>query len=397
MLEAFITYSVFFIEVAIINYWDYRKHRTIFNPVFCLSIPFSVILIFCLLFNTSLGFVSFHYEALWIWIIGLFLFWLPGVLIFSKKQIFIPSHYDKLSNKFLVSFIICCCLLYMLTQLNSVADYDVGSKEMGEEIAVGGIKGRVSNILLVACPFVVCMQYNRLLKFSAILILIYFLFATGSKTWILYAFVVSIFCLYKQHKLSINLLSILFTCVGGILIFGLYYFLNTDIYDFQELVEFVSRHFYFYLTSGILPMGEYVHYGSNITSEGFVLPFINIVNIWLGNSSAAAHSAIWYTTDNVLGTQSNVFTFFGTLYIGDNILALCFYSFLFGLLSYELFFLYKLKGHLFFLIMNGYNLCVLLFGWYNCAFGLLRIWEIILITLLFYALTMCRISFVRTR
>lgn len=385
-MEELLTYVTFFVEVGILNYLNFRIYKTFLTPIACLSIPFTLVLLICLICNVSIGFIPFHYEALWVWIMGLFFFGIPGILVFRKT-----SHEQKnwtlLRNIGFTKCIIGICLLYMLTQLGSLSDYDLGSKELGGELAVGGLKGRISNVLLVACPLMACINYNKYLKCIIVGLIFYILLAFGSKTWILYAFAACILCLYQQKKISFNIWSFLFSIVGMLMIFGIYYSLNTEIEDFVHLIEFVSRHFYFYLTSGLLPLSEFVYRGTAQSVGEFVLPFFNIVDIWLGNPGVSVHSPLWYTTDNILGTQSNVFTFFGSLYMGDSLLAFWGYSFLFGFISYMIYRVSMRKHNLFLQIMNAYNCCVLFFGWYNCTYGILRIWEIFVYSYFFYLLS----------
>lgn len=389
---SFISYLIFFLEVFIFNLLNYRIYKTYLNPMAFLSIPFTIILISCLILNSYLGFIPFHYKGLWIWIIGLFFFGISGLIMslpkVSKKEIL------KVNNKSLVWNIILVSILYMVLQFKQLQNYDLGSKELGEEIAVGGLTGRVSNLLLAMCPFMVCAKYNIICKIIIIPLIIYFIIATGSKTWILYAFMASMLCIYKQHKTKFNILFILLLIIGMFLFFGLYYKLNTEIQDINDLSGFIIRHFYFYLTSGILPLSEFVRTEAPNLGEHFVLPFFNIIKVWLGYDGIEGHSANFFITDLVLGTQSNVFTFFGSLYMG-NYVSLCVYSIIFGVVSYMIFITALRYNNIFLYAANAYNSCILFFGWYNCGYGLLRIWEILIILILFYALSKRKINLLK--
>ena len=381
----FITYSTFFTEVIILNYLDYKINKSFINPFAFLSIPFSIILILCVLFNSSYGFIPFRCEALWVWTIGLFFFWIPSILTFPQrpfcKQYLFVTEYSSAHNN-IVDLIIWSSIIYMFVNLNNLSNIEFGSKELGEELAVGGIKGRMSNILLVACPYIACSKkYNKTVKIIIVLVIMSILLAIGSKTWIMYALLATF--LSRSFIARIELNSTIYTSIGGLLIFCTYYFLNTNINNLTNFTEFISRHFYFYLTSGILPLGEYIHNEAYTMRGDFILPFFNIINIWIGNKGAAAHSSLWYTTDNIIGTQSNVFTFFGTLF-GHSIIVFILYCIFFGWLSYYIFKRSLIERSVFYSIMNNYNLSVLFFGWYNCSYGILRIWEIFVISAIFH-------------
>lgn len=137
----------------------------------------------------------------------------------------------------------------------------------------------------------------------------------------------------------------------------------------------MARHFYFYITSGILPLSEYVRLGMDSMHNGITLPFISIIHYWMGEE-VSAHSPLWIVTDNVLGTSSNVYTFFGTLWIFGDRLDYVFYSILSGIISMSAYRLYKYHNSIFYLIAYAYTMCILFFGWYNWYFATLRIWEI---------------------
>lgn len=380
----FFTYFAFFTEVITLNYLDYKINKSFINPFAFLSIPFSIILILCILFNSYIDFIQFHCEALWIWTIGLFLFWTPSILIFQKRP-FCKQHLfftPPPAQNNIVDLIIWSSIIYMLVNLNNLSNIEFGSKELGAELAVGGIKGRMSNILLVACPYIACSKrYNKTTKIVLVLVLMYILLAIGSKTWIMFALLATFLSRSLIAKIKLN--TVTCTIVGGVLIFCTYYYLNTNIEDYTHFTEFISRHFYFYLTSGILPLSEYIHNKDYIIREDFMLPFVNIINIWFGSEGASAHSSLWYTTDNIIGTQSNVFTFFGTLF-GNNTITFILYCIFFGLLSYYIFKRSLIERSEFYSIMNNYNLSVLFFGWYNCSYGILRIWEIFVICAIFH-------------
>ena len=88
------------------------------------------------------------------------------------------------------------------------------------------------------------------------------------------------------------------------------------------------------------------------------------------------HSALWYVTDLNIGTESNVFSFFGTIYIYTDPVLFVVYSSLFGLFSYGVFTSALKSRSIFIHIIYAYNLCILFWGWYNCGYNLLRYWEI---------------------
>lgn len=383
-----ITYLVYAVEIVLLNRWYYSTSKTLLNPFAFLSLPFTLILIICLSFNKVLDFIPFRYEGLWPWIFGLLFFWLPSLIVFKGRKI--KATYSciipKVKNVNIITILILLCIAYMMLNLRELSSYDVGSKDLGQELAVGGLKGRVANMLLAVSPFIVCYPYKGWIKYVLISIAFYMFMAMGSKTWILYALLTSIICLYKERKIRFNIWWGIFVILLLFCAFALYYYLNTEIEDVEHFLTFVSRHFYFYLTSGILPLGEICKWGYQ-SNESFILPFINMFNIWSGYEGAPVHSSIWIISDPLYKTASNVFTFFGSLMIGESYVSFCVYSLFFGALSAIIFRSSQKCNNIFITILNGYNLCVLFFGWFNCAYALFRIWEIFLVSLLFYMIS----------
>lgn len=389
----YVTYIIYSIEVLLINRWYYMVSKTILNPFACLSLPFTFILLICLLFNNTLDFIPFRYEGLWPWILGLFFFWIPSFLIFNNKNIIadVTIKIKNISNIKTIFLVILLCLAYISINMRNMSAYDLGSKELGEELTVGGVKGRIYNILMVMFPFMVCYSYNRFFKFGLTIVASYLLFASGSKTWIMYAFLASIICLHRSGKLTLN---IKWAVISIILLLGsfiMYYYLNTDFDDNNSFLLFALRHFYFYLTSGLLPLGEVCHLNLQGNQDVFMLPFINIINVWAGEQGIEPHSPLWIETDCIDHTLSNVFTLFGSLIMGGNYVAFAFYAMFFGFISCLIFLKSQHSNNIFISIMNGYNLSILFFAWFNCAYSLMRVWEIFFFAIFFYYLQRSKI------
>lgn len=387
----FITCCIFFIEIIIFIIIDYKRYGSLVNPISFISIPFAFIFLLCIFLNSRFDFVDFYIPSLWVWIIGLFFFWIIGNIsrMLIKRERLKKS--NGVINRLPIVIFIFCALLSTL-KINSLgSSLDFGSKELGVEMGMGGIMGRASNILLIMFPFVAVCNLKRILKIGVLLLLCVLLMSLGSKTWILNAIIASFILLLVEKKIKITRRSIFIILISVLILlfsfFFLYYKLNTKIEDNEALIVFVYRHFYFYLTSGILPLGLYFKTGANEIVNEFQLPFINILEIWLGKQIVSAHSPLWYTTDISLGTQSNVFTFFGTLFIESSFGGFLFYSSFFGFWCYLLFEIARAKANIYLNIINVYNLSLLFFGWYNCSFAILRIWEVTIYCLIFYYLT----------
>ena len=330
-----------------------------------------------------MNFVPFYIPSLRIWIYGLFFFWLSGQICikFLKRQNFVTS--TQIHNK-LPHIVFLICILVTVLRFNGLGDLDFGSKEMGEEIGMGGIAGRIANLLLICFPFIISIRLSHVFKIIISAILIVFLLSLGSKTWLMNGILAAIICLLFRNKIKLTFKSIGITAFILFACFYIYYSLNVNIDDSSDLTNFILRHFYFYLTSGILPMGEYCRLGSNGFDTNFSIPFLNIIALKLGFGNEVGHSQLTFITDLIHDRESNVFTFFGTLYISQSALGFIAYCILLGIWVYSVYFWANNKKNIFLQILSAYNLSILFFSWFNCGFGLLRIWEIALYCIVFY-------------
>ncbi len=332
-------------------------------------------------------FIPFYLSSLYVWSIGLILFLLGGyfctfVTSVYQNHIYNTSFNGYRNTKWFIYLVLFAATItiYKFKSLNGL---EIGSKELGEELGIGGIIGRSSNILLISIPFFMTYKMNKLWKVLIIALLAFFLICMGSKTWLTYAIIVCFVIRNtgfskKKIWLIIGLIILLVSA------FFLYYKLNTNIDDNTQFLSFASRHMYFYITSGLLPYSEIVANELSVNPPGITLPFITIFSYWLGEAIASVHSSIWVVTDQIVGKPSNVFTFFGTLWILGKNGDFVFLSILSGFICYLWYYMSKYKDCIFLKIGWGFTVAILFFGWYNWGFALLRIWEIYIYCFLAY-------------
>ena len=397
--EVVLSYLSYFLTIIILNIIDFRRFKTIVNPFFLLSLPFTIVLVSCILFNSTLNFIPFYAPSLWVWTFGLILFWLSSLLVvkmnFIKnigkqkdKVVAIEQNlYSSVNSSWIFSFAVILCIAICIVKFNHThPGVEVGSKEMGEEMGSGGLVGRASNIILMAIPFYFGYRSPFIIKSVLIFLLMFFVVSLGTKTWLTYSIIACFMIYIQQHRLNFKLIAVVFLILTGS--FMLYYKINTSIDDSNHFFTFIGRHLYFYITSGILPLGEYIKNSSFEFTNDISLPFIRLIYYWMGDN-VSFHSNYWVTTDLILGTESNVYTLFGTIFrsgLDDYIL----YSLITGFLSYLSFFIFRKTKSIFAAISWGYTAAVLFFGWYNWGLSSLRIWEIYVYCIFFYFL--CRIK-----
>ncbi|MBN2813586.1 MAG: oligosaccharide repeat unit polymerase, partial [Bacteroidales bacterium] len=366
---------ILIIEVAIIIFADYYLFHSRLTPSIVLMVPYLLIVLITIIFGNRLELVSFNYNSLYVWILGIIPFWIGGVFIrllfrnqFTQKDPDSELHFPKWVLHFFVFVVLLLFAKFMLTLRNG---YAFGSKDFGEAFIGKGIFGHLSNLLFVIFPyFIIGFKKKPIPILLLMLLVLAMVLSYWSKTWFLSiiqtAFLISIY--YKRIRLTP--LTIILPLLIGILFFVLFYSFSVK----DNLMAFASRHFIDYLTSGILPLSEYMKYNhfTEISPQYVFSPFINLYHSLAGGEMVGAHSELWITTDVLSNFESNVFTFFGTIYIYSGIYYGIIFSFILGLINYLLLYLTKSRNSFFIAAAYFNAIAILFWGWFNCSFVLLR-------------------------
>jgi len=383
-MESFPLYLLI-IETIIILFVDSRLFRTILTPSLFLIIPYLLIVIVSVVYGKELGLVPLHYNSLYVWIIGILPFWVSGILLRLIISGPLNKHTAEIdfNQKKWISILFKLIILFFMYKFIIVlkGGYLFGTKQFGERFFGSGIIGHIANLLFIIFPYLT-ITTKKLLSVQTVfsLLLLFLITSYGSKTWLLTVSITTLllFIHYKRIKLS------LFTLIVPIFVgFGIF----TLIYSFtikNNLLDFATRHFIDYLTSGILPLSEFVKNNStNDVDPAYLFsPFVNTIHAIRGHPLISPHSNIQILTDTKSNFESNVFTLFGTIYIYGGKYWGTIVSFLLGFLNYGLLLVVKLRNNLFNVITYYFAMSLLFWGWFNCSFILMRPWEILVLSLL---------------
>jgi len=376
---------IFFSEVLFCLFLDFHRFRTLLTPGIMLSLPFTFILVISLIFAEMLDFIPFYIPGLWIWIVGFATFYLAECgmnLLFIHYKESIQEDYRIPTVIYYGILIVSLFFIFaILTNGLSV----IGTKDFASELFQGGLKGRFSNLLLLIAPLVFWSQGKILLKSITLALFLFILPTFGSKTYLIGSIVAIVFMGICRNKIKFSLPVIFSFCIAGSGGFFLYYWLlmNTDISTF---FLWGTRHFFFYLTSGILPLGEIIQQDIPRMS-GSNFPFYALLSSWGFCPPVFSESEIWILTDIIKLTESNVFSFFGSIYLTTtDSFSFILYSAFWGIFS-SLFFniAYKTKN-IFFQVAWSWILVGLFFGWFGNQLKLLRFWEILIWGIFLYCL-----------
>jgi hypothetical protein len=133
-----------------------------------------------------------------------------------------------------------------------------------------------------------------------------------------------------------------------------------------EFMDFIYKHFFFYLFSGPLGFSEMLKNKWVATGDASPMfaPFLNIFHLFTGEEMISPINKLRVViTPNYVGT--NVFTFFGTMYFYLGKVNGIIFTFVIGLSYYSLYFLGILLRKNWLIITVFILLTLLAFGWFE--------------------------------
>lgn len=376
---------LFIVEIFIFSKIDKILYGTYITPVTVVSVPYLLVVLLAIFLGPSLGFYNFYFPSLWIWIIGVFLFWMPSSIlatfILRKTNIYTYPYVinsNKATDKFMLFISYFLIVILFVGLFKSVRTASIGTDEFGTVFGTG-ISGHV---LLISKFFFVYLivRFKKKYIIPITLFLLFYLIY-GVKGWVFIPILSGILIrvLLKESKFSIKLLVKIIVFV--FLVFYIIYKLSLG----DKMPSyFVFHHIFRYLFSGVLGLSEYVkHKGAvGIHPVVVVSPVINLYKSIFGGGK-------YIGIDNInthIGeySASNVKTLFGTIYVFAGLIWGSVFCIFIGALSYfSLIVTIKLKN-IFFLIIYGTFVTLFFFGFFDTYSGNLFFYEFPVFGVLFF-------------
>jgi oligosaccharide repeat unit polymerase len=389
MILDYIILFVLFIEVLLISYFDRRIHGTFFTPVNILSFPYFFLAVIAFFFAKELGFVPFYAPSMIIWIIGLFIFWLPSLVfnyylnsnkIFVSKTKFYLEENDTQSGfaKFLLilSWISILVVIYgFLISISIFGIEKLGSEEFTRFYG-SGFSGHflVLNVLLFVYFFGIVKSSNYLILLT-LLFLLLTLMIYQVKTWIFIPFFSGIFYRYYRANFKMRLKNIWI-----IILFSVIFFFATYYFSIGLNSDFLFKHMIKYAFSGILGLSEFIRKGLEIVIDGTFLirPAENIINVITNQpvSSVIQKIMVNISGNKVEPNLTNVRTFFGTVYVNSGIIISIIYILILSTIIYYFYISSILRKNKWVILFSSLVLGALVMGWFDFYFNTLNFFEI---------------------
>ncbi len=382
LLNIFIN-IIFFIEVLLILSLEKKMWKTYFTPTFFLTIPFTIVWFFTLIFSEKLGFFKLFTPALIIWIIGILFFWIPSFIIciiihklgfqFSLPSKNITNNINFKNDKLILyfSFFISILFLFRLSKFIYHLGFNViGSDFFATLFAGYGFWGHLRVILIPLIVYhIFYFKYNTKYKILILLIFFWVLLLYQVKGWIIVALITSIIIKIFFDNIKINFKLLFISVLIGFFVFFASYYLsivhNLDNNFNLNFVFWTIKHFTYYLFSGIIGFSEYVKHNYTIDLNYHVIlaPLINIWNYCMGKPYVNIINPFEINIGNVY--KSNVYSFFGTVYIFAGYYKGILISLYFGFIYYILYLLFLTMHNIWLLIAIFYLMTLLSLGWFE--------------------------------
>lgn len=386
---------VFLIEVYLVVLSEKRRWGNLLTPLTVLVLPYTVATIIAIIVSySSSNIPDFYFPSLIIWILGIFLFWIPSHII-SKLSIHSKNPFSvKVSRNddsyVLLTVIAFICIAVSMTKLSSLSsNIDMfGTDEFSEEYETTGFFNHLAVVLSAIFGYSIYKMDFKRHKISLIVVLLALvgMFAVGTKSWIILPFLIGYYARLLTGKTKIAFKTTLLPVLVILGVFFLSYYLILILAGGNEMdsqvMTFLVNHFTNYLSGSSLSLSLDFQKGflEPEMTESLFAPLLNIYNVIAGNKYVAFINPTQIDI-GILG-ETNVRTFFGTQYAySHSVLVFITISIIWSSFINLVYLKSKLSRSLFFLLANCTNMALLTFGFFDFTWLNLTPYEVFVIFL----------------
>jgi hypothetical protein len=383
MIDWFILY-ILISEIIILSIIDKIIYGTWITPFTLIGVPYTLVSITAFFFGPVLGFITLYVESIIIWEIGLFLFFLGGLLVAllllkplrSRNRTDRQFLYEKKSDRWalLLAWMTIFVMAYGLyNSIKSLGWQQIATDEFGELYGYGWV-GHFRNFSMGITIFLIG-TVNRRHKFKifTILILIALYVMYPVKSWIAIPILAGFIYRFSCGRLNPSFSKLALLLLFGFGFFNLSYLISFGVQDFNsahtiEMLEFIVKHFVSYLFSGVLALSNVVQTGlSNLEYNPRVIfaPFLNLYAIIFSGELINNVSDHFSEISPYLNKTSNVHTFFGTILINLGLFSSIVYVIFSSFFIYGIFAAAKVTRNCWIQVVWVLIGSMLSFGWFE--------------------------------
>ena len=378
----------FIVEVTFLAVMERRIWGNVFTPLNILMLPFAAVLFLSIYIVKLFNLYPFVYESIIVWELGLLIFAIPSWFcsIFLKPEDKVPVEVQMVGmpNPKVVFFSVLPILAVYGLHLKSVlgaSTSSLGSDQFAEEATAGGMWSHFFVLIMtleIFCIFY--MSKKNWFFIIPVLVCIVFCVLNQVKGWVLIPLIGASLIKVFTGQLHISLRTVVIVLLGGFGFFFLSYYLSLVLSEDKEFTDdvlfFIFRNFFHYLSSGVL--GLSMDWDRGILEEPSVeylfTPFHNIANLLTGNKLLSNLNG-YYLQTTWPGLGTNIRSFMGTIYVYGREFA-PFVVLLYASVSYVFYFCMIRKRTSVWVMLSAWFCSLLFMGWFDYYFALLIPFEV---------------------
>lgn len=384
------------LESALLLYLECKIWKTLYTPLNFLMLPYLIVLLITIFLAGKLGFVEFYYPSIFIWNVGLLIFFLPSaiigtIIVHSGKRVAPEPIEDKIPQSlvFLLVLMTMLFIVHLKGVLGSSAEA-LGSEEFGEEFSGGGLWG---HLRILSLPMLMMSIYYVSKKRWWLWPIIFIFLLVGVlnqvKGWVIIPVLAAMVMRVHAGKTRLTARFLLYVLLGAFLVFFLSYALSILVVQSRgvsdEFMEFIYMHFLHYLTSGTFGWSMDLQLGLPDNTGDFqniIAQFVNLFKVATGDKELVYPVNPLYF--NPGWALTNVRTIFGTLYINSTWIAFAIYVFVLSSIMY-LMRTAMVRFNSIYLYTVYFFFCGMLFmGWFDFYFSGVIVFELPIMLLLLW-------------
>ena len=340
----FVVVIALLVEVIVLSRLERGGISTWVTPFNVLAFPYAAVVVIGFFLAPALDLVPLSTGSVMIWMCGLFLVWAMGMLStrvclggvltrYASKGLKSPFFTETTSVQIALwlGIIAIPLIPYKILEAKDISGgwWTIGTPEF----KAAYLHGPLAHVVVLCGPIVVLLlgtaTSKTRLQLAVAGTLLVFIFFGQAKGITLQPIVGGLFyrVMRGRTRISLKTIGIIFLC--GVLVFGMVdvitWKVTTDSSPLTaDTYAFIGRHFCFYALAGPLALSEAVR-GRNSNAigepEAIFAPLVNIYRVAIGSGdlvsagSTKGEGADIDLLNSSVGHSSNVFTFFGTLYL----------------------------------------------------------------------------------
>ena len=393
----FIAVLAIYIEIFVLAVIDYKLWHTVYTPLNLLMLPYALMLMVALLACGNWGIVDFYYPSLLLWMIGLILFAIPGILfgIGFRKRLQIEQggtiNDEEMNMRRLNVFSTILVVAFLLRFVYKVrtSQYLPGTEDFGYEFCGAGLWGHLHRVLH-ALSIIYIYKYDRKHWYYMLLIAgMYFVtLMYGVKSWVLIPAMGGICMRLFAGKIKLRFSLFLKVAFLAFLVFFITYSFSLvlgqeHVATFDVIFEIIYKNFVHYVISGIVGWSQDLEMGI-LESPRFDVLLTNVLNLYqavAGNEYVDPVNP-FFIHNGVKG--SNVRAFFGTIYVNASTIQFVLVVLAVSAIHYLVKIWATFTRHFYVNVVYFFYAGMLLMGWFEIYFYHLQFLEVPAMVLFIY-------------